>query len=154
MTLSIRAHWVSLCWMSHFIYCYVECRYAECSYAKCRYAECRGAQHNATQHSDSHHSLLICDNQHKRPSPEQHSAPSDLMLSVSFLLFFWVLFWLMSLCWMTWCQQLDPKACNLKLFRVVINAKFVIDYHLQPCLIFMGKSRSLPLNWSPVIGSN
>ncbi len=39
--------------MSHFIYCYAECRYAEyhyaeyhyaeCRYTECRYAECRGA---------------------------------------------------------------------------------------------------------------
>jgi hypothetical protein len=30
--------------MSHFIYCYAECRYAECRYAKCHYAECRYAK--------------------------------------------------------------------------------------------------------------
>ncbi len=35
MTLSIIAHWVSLCWMSHFIYCYAECHYAECRVANC-----------------------------------------------------------------------------------------------------------------------
>jgi len=29
--------------MSHFIYCYVECRFAESHYAECRYDECRGA---------------------------------------------------------------------------------------------------------------
>jgi hypothetical protein len=29
--------------MSHFIYCYAECRYAESRYAECRFAECRGA---------------------------------------------------------------------------------------------------------------
>jgi hypothetical protein len=27
--------------MSHFIYCYAECRYGECHYAVCRYIECR-----------------------------------------------------------------------------------------------------------------
>ncbi len=27
--------------MSHFIYCYAECRYGECHYAVCRYAVCR-----------------------------------------------------------------------------------------------------------------
>jgi hypothetical protein len=36
---------MSLCLVSHFIYCYVECRYAECHYAECHYAECHGAQH-------------------------------------------------------------------------------------------------------------
>ncbi len=30
--------------MSHFIYCYAECRYAEC-----RYAECRGAYDTFTK---------------------------------------------------------------------------------------------------------
>ncbi len=29
--------------MSHFIYCYAECRYAEFRYAECRYGESRGA---------------------------------------------------------------------------------------------------------------
>ncbi len=30
--------------MSHYIYCYAECRYAECCYAERHYAECRYAE--------------------------------------------------------------------------------------------------------------
>jgi hypothetical protein len=30
--------------MSHFTYCYAECRYAKCRNAECRYAECRYAE--------------------------------------------------------------------------------------------------------------
>jgi hypothetical protein len=30
--------------MSHFIYCYAECRYAEFRYAECHYTECRYAE--------------------------------------------------------------------------------------------------------------
>jgi hypothetical protein len=29
-------HWVPLCWVLRFIYCYAECRYADCHYAECR----------------------------------------------------------------------------------------------------------------------
>ncbi len=57
--------WVPGCWVSHFIYCYAECRsvefhhaeggrhaqyhhdewcHAECRYAECRYADCRYAE--------------------------------------------------------------------------------------------------------------
>ncbi len=32
-------YWMSLCWVSSFIYWCAECRYSEC-----RYAECRGAR--------------------------------------------------------------------------------------------------------------
>jgi len=35
---------MSLCPVSHFIYCYAEYRYAECRYSECRYAECRGTE--------------------------------------------------------------------------------------------------------------
>jgi hypothetical protein len=36
--------WVSLCWVSHFIYYYAERHYAECRYAECRCAERRSAR--------------------------------------------------------------------------------------------------------------
>ncbi len=47
---------LSLCWVSHFIYCLVECcnakfHYSECHYAECRYAEWLYAEcHNAECH--------------------------------------------------------------------------------------------------------
>ncbi len=35
---------VSLCRVSHFVYCYAECCYAECHYDERRYAECHYAE--------------------------------------------------------------------------------------------------------------
>jgi hypothetical protein len=35
---------MSLCLVSHFIYCYPECHYAECHYDECQYAECQYAE--------------------------------------------------------------------------------------------------------------
>jgi len=59
---TLRLCWVSLWWVSHFIFCYAKCHYAKCCilftiilnavgwvlhfiyyYAECRYAECRSA---------------------------------------------------------------------------------------------------------------
>jgi len=32
-------YWVTLCWVSHLIYCFVECHCAECHYAECHVAK-------------------------------------------------------------------------------------------------------------------
>ncbi len=39
---NLSLYWMSLCWVPHFIYCYVECHYAECHNAECHCAECIG----------------------------------------------------------------------------------------------------------------
>jgi hypothetical protein len=40
--------------MSHFSYCYAECRYPERRYAECRYAECNGAIRRAENETNRH----------------------------------------------------------------------------------------------------
>ncbi len=35
---------VSLCWVSHFIYCHAECHYSECHYDECHYSESHYAE--------------------------------------------------------------------------------------------------------------
>jgi hypothetical protein len=45
-------YWVPLCWVSHFIYCYAECRYTVCHYTECHYTECH--------FSECHYAVLLC----------------------------------------------------------------------------------------------
>jgi hypothetical protein len=52
--------------VSHFVYCYAECRYAECLYTDCRcaerrYAECRGASYIVTVVSYDRRALTTID---------------------------------------------------------------------------------------------
>ncbi len=51
---------------------------------------------------DSQHNELIGDSQHKRNSAKLYWVPSDVTLSVAFILFCWV-----SLCWVSLCWGLQ-----------------------------------------------
>jgi hypothetical protein len=46
---------MSLCRLSHFIYCYAECHYAECPYAEYHYAECSGTRYLNRNYSFENH---------------------------------------------------------------------------------------------------
>jgi hypothetical protein len=65
--------------MSHFVYCYAECRYAECRYAEYRYAEylkdleqlaCQGFFKNGI---DSAENKVYNDRKWHRLCPSQHN---------------------------------------------------------------------------------
>jgi hypothetical protein len=54
--------WLSLCWVSHFIYDYGECHYAEC-----HYDECRGALFTSILIFVSYHLRVLVTVNHSKP---------------------------------------------------------------------------------------
>ncbi len=95
----------SLCWVSHFIYCYAECPYAESHYAERLYAEC--------YYAECHYCwMLLC---------------LMLLRCVSLC---WVLLCSMKLCWLSLCWVLLTRMslCWISLFLNVVMLSVVAPF--------------------------